>query len=157
MLRQPKTGMVGRSRDHMIAKKRSSALLLVVLAQHREELEFCRFRQEFIMPLEPRLLIRQFQMNIEVATVPPILVKIEYVGVIISNVKMIVDAARFGSRSINETAQQFKKLCAFFRSSVKGSCEGATWFHIFFLLTFDHASDVRAIWIFSNQCESNLV
>jgi hypothetical protein len=134
-----------------------SGLLLVVLAQHGEKLEFCGFRQKFIVPLEPGLLIRQFQMNVEILPGSPILVEIEYVGIIIANVKMIVDAAGLGSRAINETAQQFKKFCTFSRSSVQRSCEGATWFHNFWVLTFDHGRDVHAIWIFNNQCESTSV
>jgi len=96
-------------------------------------------------------------MNIQILTVSPILVKIKYVGITLADVKMIVDAAGLGSRSVDETAQEFKKFGAFFWASVKSSCEGATWFHIFFLLPFDHARYVDAIWISSNKCISNSI
>ena len=129
----PGTGSAARTFDfsrYLIIKRRP-VLLLVVAAQHVEKLEFRGFRQKFIVPLEPGLLIRQFQMKIEILPCSPILVEIEYVWIIIANVEMIVDATGLDSRSINETAQQFKKFCTFFRPSVKSSCESTTWFHNF--------------------------
>jgi len=108
------------------------------------------------MALKPSLLIRQLQMHVEILALSPILVEVKYVGVIVADVKMIVDAASLGPRPINETAQKFKKFCTFFWSGVQSSCEGATWFHIFLWLSFDHGGNVHAICFFRKQLESSI-
>jgi hypothetical protein len=87
-------------------------------------------------------------MNVEILALPPIFVEEKYVGIIVADVKMIVNAAGLGPRPINETAQKFKKFCTFFWSGVQSSCEGATWFHIFFRVSFDHGGNVYAICFF---------
>ena len=92
-------------------------------------------------------------MHVQILALSPILVEVKYVGVIVADVKMIVDAASLGPRPINETAQKFKKFCTFFWSGVQSSCEGATWFHIF-RLPFHHAANVQAIWFFQLERES---
>jgi hypothetical protein len=92
-------------------------------------------------------------MNIEILAGLPILVEIKYVGIIFAHVKMIVDAAGLGSRTINKAAQKFNQFGTFFRSGVQSSCEGATWFHIF-RLPFHHAANVQAIWFFQLERES---
>jgi hypothetical protein len=137
-------------------EKQCSYLLFIVLAQHREERKFCGLRQELIVALKPCLLVRQFQMNIEILASSPILVEEKYIGIIVADVKMIVDAAGFGPRPINKAAQKFKELCTFFWSGVQSSCEGATWFHIFLRLLFDHAESVHAIWFFRLECDSGV-
>ena len=75
-------------------KRRCGYLPLTVFAKHSEEPEFCGLRQKLVMAFEPGLLIRQFQMKIEILPRSPILVEIEYVWIIIANVEMIVDATR---------------------------------------------------------------
>lgn len=108
------------------------------------------------MALKPSLLIRQLQMYVKILALSPVLVEEKYVGIIVADVKMIVDAASLGPRPINETAQKFKKFCTFFWSGVQSSCEGATWFHIFIRLTFDHVGNVHAICFFRMQLKSGL-
>lgn len=106
------------------------------------------------MSFKPSFLIRQFQVNVEILAVLPILVKEKYVGIVIADVKMIVDAASLGPGPINETAQKFKKFCTFFWPGVQSSREGATWFHVFLRFPFDHADNVHAIWFFGIAYES---
>jgi hypothetical protein len=98
------------------------------------------------MTLKPGLLIRQFQMNLEIFAGSPILIEVKYVGIIVADVKMIVDAAGLGPRPTDETAQKFDKFCALFGSGVQSSCEGATWFHIVFWLAFHHTAEIDAMW-----------
>jgi hypothetical protein len=124
-------------------------LLLVVLAQHAEKSKLGRFRQKFIVALKPGLLIRQFQMNVEIPAGSPILIEVKYIGIILANVKMIVDAAGLGPRSTDKTAQKFNKFGTLFWSGVQSSCEGATWFHNFLGLPFHHAANVHAMWFFN--------
>jgi len=95
-------------------------------------------------------------MNVEILSLPPILVEEKYVGIIVADVKMIVDAASLGPRPINETAQKFKKFCTPFWSCMQSSCEGATWFHIFFRVSFDHGGNVHAICFFRMQLKSGV-
>ena len=52
-------------------------LLFVVLAQHAEKSKFGRFRQKLIVALKPGLLIRQFQMNVEILAGSPILIEVQ--------------------------------------------------------------------------------
>jgi hypothetical protein len=124
------------------------------LTQHGEIPKFCGFGQKLIMTLKPGLLIRQFQMNLEILAGSPILIEVKYVGIIIADVKMIVDAAGLRPRPTDKTAQKFDKFCALFRSSVQRSCEGATWFHDVFWLAFHHASNIGAMWFFNLEGET---
>lgn len=109
------------------------------------------------MALKPGLLIRQFQMNLEILAGSPILIEVKYVGIILADVKMIVDAAGLGPRPTDKTAQKFDKFCALFGPGVQSSCEGATWFHILFRLPFHHATNIDAMWIFDLECESGFL
>jgi hypothetical protein len=129
-------------------KRRGGYLLFAVFAQHGEEPEFCGLRQEFVMAFEPGLLIRQFQMNVEILASSPIFVEVKDVRIVFADVKVIVNAAGLGPRTINKTAQKFDKFCTFFWSGVQSSCEGATWFHNFVRLPFHHGPNARAIWFF---------
>ena len=93
-------------------------------------------------------------MNIEILPGSPILVEIEYVWIIVGDVKMVVDAASLGPRPINKTAQKFNQFCTFFRAGVQRSCEGATWVLIFLRSPSHHAANVHAIWFFNLKCEA---
>jgi hypothetical protein len=103
---------------------RSSALLFIVFAQHCEELEFGRLRKKFFVPFEPGLLIREFQVNIQVLASGPILIKIKYVGIVSANVKMIVDTSRFGrersTKLLKRSTSSFRFSGFFFRSQRPG-------------------------------------
>ena len=92
-------------------------------------------------------------MNLQILAGSPILIEVKDVGIIVADVKMIVDAAGLGPRPTDKTAQKFDKFCALFRSSVQSSCEGATWFHNFFKLAFQQAVDVQAIRFFRQEQE----
>jgi hypothetical protein len=132
------------------------ALHFIVLAQHGEESKFCGLGQKFIVALKPSFLIRQFQMNVEILASAPIFIKIKYIWIVIADVEMVLDAAGFGSRSIDKAAQKFDKFCPFLWASVQSSCEGATWFHNFLGLAFHHAASVQAIWFFDLKRASGL-
>jgi hypothetical protein len=106
------------------------------------------------MALKPSFLIRQFQMNIKILANSPILVEEKYVRIIVTDVKMVVDAAGFRPRPINKAGQKFEELRTFFGAGVQSSCEGATWFHIFLRFLFDHADTVHAIWFFRLKSDS---
>jgi hypothetical protein len=105
------------------------------------------------MAFEPRLLIREFQMNIEVLASSPIFVEVKDVRIFITDVKVIFNAASLGPRTINKAAQKFDKFRPFFWSGVQSSCERATWFHNFVRPPFHHAVKARAIWFFHPERE----
>src|SRR6202521_1322923 len=106
-------------------------LLFTVFAEHGEEPEFCGLRQKLVMSFEPGLLIRQFQMNVEILASSPIFVEVKDVRIFFADVKVIVNAASLGPRTVDKTAQKFDQFSTFFWSGVQSSCEGATWFHNF--------------------------
>jgi len=60
--------------------RRGGFLLFAVFAEHREEIEFCGLRQKLVMSFEPGLLIRQFQMNVEILASSPIFVEVKTFG-----------------------------------------------------------------------------
>lgn len=140
--------------DGTAKEKLSCYLLFAVFAQHCEELEFCRLYQKLVVAFEPGLLVRQFQVNVEILAGSPVFVEVKYVGIIVPDVKVVVDAAGFGPRTINKTAQKFNQFRTFFWASVQSSCEGATWFHNFCCSPFHHAANVRAIRFFNVERES---
>jgi hypothetical protein len=129
-------------------ERRCGYLLFTVFAEHGEEPEFCGLRQKLVMAFKPGLLIRQFQMNVEILPSSPIFVEVKDVRIFFADVKVIVNAASLGPRTINKTAQKFDQFCTFFWSGVQSSCEGATWFHNFVRLPFHHGAKARAIWFF---------
>jgi hypothetical protein len=61
--------------------------LSTVFAEHGEEPEFCGPRQKLVMAFEPRLLIRQFQMNVEILASSPIFVEVKDVRIFFADVK----------------------------------------------------------------------
>jgi hypothetical protein len=87
-------------------------------------------------------------MNVEILASSPIFVEVKDVRIVFADVKVIVNAAGLGPRTINKTAQKFDKFRTVFWSGVQSSCEGATWFHNFVRLPFHHEAKARAIWFF---------
>jgi hypothetical protein len=92
-------------------------------------------------------------MNVEILAGLPIFVEVKDVRVIIADVKMVIDAAGFGPRPINKTAQKFNQFGTLFWPRVQGSGESATWFHNFLGRPLHHFANVHAMWIFSLECE----
>jgi hypothetical protein len=141
--------------DRTVEERLCCNSLFIVFAQHREEPKFCWLGEKLVVALKPGLLIRQFQMNVEILAGSPIFVEVKYIGIIVTNVKVVVNATGLGSRTINKTAQKFNQFCSFFWAGVQSSGEGATWFHNFLWSPLHHAVAVHAIWFFNLERESD--
>jgi hypothetical protein len=135
--------------DGTVAERVCCDLLFIVFAQHCEEPEFRRLRQKLVVAFKPSLLIRQLQVNVEILAGSPIFVEVKYVRIIVTDVKVVVNAAGFGPRTVNKTAQKFDQFCTFFWAGVQSSCEGATWVHNVLWSSFHHVATVQAIWFFN--------
>jgi len=94
-------------------------------------------------------------MNIEIMASGPVLIKIEYVGIVSANVKMIVDTSWFGTRAIDKAAQKLNKFLSLFRPGMKSGCESASGGHVCFLKSVDHAPYSRAISILDKRYKTN--
>ena len=120
---------------------------LIVLTEHSEKFELYGPAQEFIVSCEPTLLVRQFQVRVEVLAVSPVFVEVKHVWIVFADVKMVVNAAGLASRAGNKAAQKFHQFGALFWFGVQSGGEGAGWGHC---TPFDIVDPTRTFQVFSD-------
>jgi len=87
--------------------------------------DFDRPREQLFRPLENRLDVWHFYMNIERGVVDEVFVEYEDIRIVLITVKVVVDAARLSACRRDHRVEDFENLFSFFRFCDNGSDYGA--------------------------------